>query len=81
MTRWTQHFVLDVEADGPCAGLFNMISFGLVSLEDAEASFLGEVAPIFDDPGLGDARDVVGVTFAQQKAYADPAEVMVEARA
>lgn len=80
MTSWTKHFVLDVEADGPCAGIFNMISFGIVSLEDPENSFLGEVAPIFDDPGLPEARGVVGVSFEEQKAYRHPMEVMVDAR-
>ena len=45
MSKWKTHIVLDVESDGPCPGLYNLISFGLVSLGDPAQSFLGEVAP------------------------------------
>ena len=42
MSKWIQHVVLDVESDGPCPGLYNMISFGLVSVANRAVSFLGE---------------------------------------
>lgn len=81
MAHWTHHIVLDVEADGPCPGLFNMISFALVSLADPALSFFGEVAPIIDNPGLEVARGIVGVSYETQKTYAAPDTVMREAAA
>jgi hypothetical protein len=80
MSKWIQHIVLDVEADGPCAGLYNMISFGLVSVADPAAGFLGEVAPVLEHGGEPAAREVSGVSFEAQKAFRAPALVMAEAR-
>lgn len=79
MSKWNQHLVLDVESDGPCPGLYNMISFGLVSLSDPSKSFLGEVAPVIDNAGIQGARDVSGVSFDQQKAFPSADAVMREA--
>jgi hypothetical protein len=80
MANWTSHFVIDVEADGQCPGLFNMISFGLVSVVDPAHGFLGEVAPILDHPGVPAARAISGVSLETQRLYPDPAIVMVSAR-
>jgi len=80
MNKWSQHVVLDVEADGPCPSLYNMISFGLVSVSNPELYFRGEVAPILDHAGLAEARAIVGVSFEQQKTFQAPEEVMVAAR-
>lgn len=76
MASWAHHFVLDVEADGPCPGLFNMISFGIVSVTDVGHGFLGELAPLLDHPGIPEARKVVGVSLETQKTYATPEVVM-----
>jgi hypothetical protein len=81
MKQWDRHIVLDVESDGPCAGLYNMISFGLVSVGSPERSFLGEVAPVIDSPGDAQARAVSGVAFEAQKGFPAPEEVMREAQA
>jgi hypothetical protein len=80
MKQWDRHIVLDVESDGPCAGLYNMISFGLVSVGSPDRSFLGEVAPVLDSPGVAEARAVSGVSFDAQKAFRAPELVMREAR-
>lgn len=80
MSIWRQHVVLDVEADGPCPGLYNMISFGLVSVADPSLSFLGEVSPILDDPGIEAARAVSGVSFEAQQQYRGADVVMADAR-
>jgi len=77
MSKWNTHFVFDVESDGPCPGLYNMISFGVVSLADPAQGFLGEVAPVLDHGGIDAAREVSGVTFDAQSAYR-PAEIVVE---
>lgn len=76
MAGWAHHIVIDVEADGPCPGLFNMISFGLVSVAYPEVSFLGEVAPIIDNPGQPAARNIVGVSYETQLTYDPPERVM-----
>lgn len=81
MTRWAAHIVIDVEADGPAAGLYNMISFGLVSLVRPTQRYLGEVAPILESPGVAEARKVVGVSFEAQRSYRAPGIVMAEAAA
>jgi len=73
---FTSHVVLDVESDGPCPGLYNMISFGLVSLADPSISFLGRVAPVIDHPGDPDARAVSGVWFEAQQQYR-PADLVL----
>lgn len=80
MSKWKQHIVLDVEADGPAPGLYNMISFGLVSLADPSVGYLGEVAPLFDNPGLAAAREITGVSFETQQGYRPADIVMAEAR-
>lgn len=79
MANWKHHFVLDVESDGPCPGLYNMISFGLVCVGDLERSFLSEVAPVLDAEGVKQARDVVGVSYQTQLGYRPAETVMKEA--
>ena len=81
MSKWKTHIVLDVESDGPCPGLYNMISFGLVCVGDPAQSFLGEVAPIIDNPGIAAAREVSGVSFETQKSYRAAELVMADAKA
>lgn len=39
-------YSLDVEADGPCPGLYSMLSFGLVPLAAPERAFYTTLAPI-----------------------------------
>ena len=80
MSKFAQHIVFDVEADGPCPGLYNMISFALVSLADPASSYFGEVLPILDSPGLPAAREITGISFEMQKTYRPPELVMAEAR-
>lgn len=49
MDKSLQHiYSLDVEADGPCAGLYSMISFGLVPLDRPRDGFYTTLAPISD---------------------------------
>jgi len=79
MSKWINHFVLDVEADGPAVGLYNMISFGLVSVADPANGFLGEVAPVLESAGVQQAREVVGIDYETQKGYRAPDIVMREA--
>jgi hypothetical protein len=79
MSIWKTHFVLDVEADGPCPGLYNMISFALVCVADPLDGFLGEVAPILDSPGMPGAREVTGISYETQRRWPAPEDVMRKA--
>ena len=72
------HFVLDVESDGPHPVSYNMISFGLVNISDNSNSFLGEVSPIYDNAGIEEARDISGVSFKSQKLFRSYDAVMLE---
>lgn len=80
MAQWIRHVVIDVEADGPCPGLYNLISFGLVSVADPGLGYLGEVAPVIDHGGIPEARAISGVSFQTQQTYRPASVVMAEAR-
>lgn len=68
--------VVDVEADGPCPGLYSMISFGAVVVEPGLArSFKGLLAPISAD-WKPDALAVSAITRAEHEAYPAPDEAM-----
>ncbi len=58
-------FSLDVEADGPCPGIFSMLSFGFVSVLDPKISFYAELKPITENFSV-DAMNVCG--FTREKA-------------
>jgi hypothetical protein len=58
-----------------------MISFGLVCVGDPASGFLGEVAPVIDNPGIDAAREVSGVSFEAQKTYRAAELVMNDAKA
>lgn len=41
------YFSIDVEADGPCPGLYSMVSFGAVLIDsELQTTFYGKVKPI-----------------------------------
>jgi len=74
---WSRHFVLDVESDGPHPLDYNMISFGLVNLEDPSLTFLGELAPLhMNDGGIPAARAVSAVSWEEQLKFEHPKTVM-----
>lgn len=42
-------FMVDVEADGPCPGMYSMIEIGVVKIDDSlKTTFYGQLAPIAD---------------------------------
>jgi hypothetical protein len=53
-----------------------MISFGPACVGDPAISFLGEVAPIRESPGLARARQVSGIRFGDQQRFARPDDVI-----
>ncbi|MBI1188769.1 MAG: exonuclease [Alphaproteobacteria bacterium] len=68
--------VVDVEADGPAPGLYSMISFGAVIVEEGDArSFKGETAPI-TDAYIAEALAVSGLSRAEHEAFPPPEHAM-----
>jgi hypothetical protein len=75
MANWQNHFVLDVESDGPCPAIYNLISFGLVSVGDPTKVFLGEVAPVVPSSGIDEARAISATSFETQQTFEAPEKV------
>ena len=69
-------FVVDVEADGPAPGLYSMVSFGAVKVDDAlETTFYGQVSPIADD-WIPEALAVSGITRNDHLLYPSPEKTL-----
>lgn len=69
------NIVVDVESDGPCPGLYSMISFGAVVLEDPSKSFFGQTAPI-SDKWIPQALAVSEITRQTHCWYPNPSITM-----
>lgn len=68
--------VVDVEADGPCPGLYSMVSFGAVVVEPGlTRAFKGETAPISSD-WIGEALAVSGLSRREHEGLPDPLVTM-----
>jgi hypothetical protein len=69
-------FVINVEADGPCPGLFSITSFGAVLVEDPlQSGFYAQLRPIseqYERAALFEQR----LTRARQLTHSDPAQIM-----
>ena len=73
------HFVFDVEADGPCPGIYSMIEVGIVAIHgDKLESFWTTLKPITYEFNP-DALKAIGTTREQTLQYRDPTEAMKEA--
>lgn len=71
--------VVDVESDGPCPGLYSMISFGAVVVSPGlSKTFLGKVAPLPGAGRLEAAAAISGTSREAHEAQDDPAKVMAE---
>jgi|SRR3990167_3591631 len=69
--------MVDVEADGPCPGLFSMVSFGAVAVETPiTKTFYTELKPISDN-FIKDALLVSGFTREQTLKFKDPYVAMI----
>lgn len=67
-------FIVDVESDGPCPGLYSMVSFGVIRVQEnlvTTPTFFGQTAPI-SDKWIPDALAVSEVTREQHLKYPDP---------
>lgn len=67
---------MDVEADGPCPGLYSMVSFGVVKVDaELKTTFFGETRPI-SEKWIPDALVVSKISRETHLTYEDPAVVM-----
>lgn len=63
-------FVVDVESDGPCPGLYSMISFGAVLLDGKQdKTFLGKVEPLPGAKRNEEAAAISGVSREEHLTY------------
>lgn len=70
------NIVVDIEADGPCPGLYSMVSFGAVIVEpELNRTFYGQMAPI-SAKWIPDALAVSGFTREETLGFDDPMTVM-----
>lgn len=70
---------VDVESDGPCPGLYSMVSFGAVVVERmVDRTFYGRTGPLPDAQWDPQALTVSNTTRAQHVSYPTPRGVMKE---
>lgn len=72
-----KNFTLDIEADGPCPGLFSMVSFAVVPVDNPDQAFYGELRPITDrfEPSA-----LASCKFTREQTLGfEPAEVVMAA--
>ena len=64
-------FIVDVESDGPCPGLYSMISFGavLVTKGGPWKTFHGKVAPLPGAKRMEEAARISGVSREEHESY------------
>lgn len=77
--------VVDVEADGPCPGLYSIVCFGAVSVENPNTWFMGKCRPLSLDDTLNykmdyipEALAVSGVTREEHESYPISSHAFVE---
>ena len=63
------NIVVDVEADGPCPGLYSMVCFGAVCVEDFSKTFYGQTKPLEDAGCIASALKVSGFTREEHLAF------------
>lgn len=74
--------VVDVEADGPCPGIYSMVCFGACIVENIPThgkfrTYYGETAPISNNYNK-DALAVSGFTRTQHEQFRDPKVVIFD---
>lgn len=71
--------VVDVESDGPCPGLYSMISFGAVAIDSSgtlDKTFEGKVAPLPGAKRLEAAARISGISRELHESFEPPLVVM-----
>lgn len=66
------YYMVDCETDGPCPGVFSMVSIGAVIVRgDLSETFFGKFAPI-SDKWNPEALAISKITREEHEAYPDP---------
>lgn len=70
------YIMVDIEADGPIPGVFSMVSFGAVVVDESfDKTFYREIKPISDQYNI-EALSISGITREQSLSFSDPSEAM-----
>jgi len=70
-------FVVDVESNGPCPGLYSMVQFAAVKITDDLANaFHGKLKPL-NNNYLPEAVAKSGCTWEESLLFPEPAEVII----
>lgn len=73
--------VVDVESDGPCPGLYSMVSFGAVVVEPSlDRTYYGKIAPLPGASWMPEALAISGTTREEHLHHRTPSVVMAEFR-
>jgi hypothetical protein len=71
------YFMIDIESDGPCPGLYNMVCFGAVVVRPGlKDTFYGQTAPVFPDKWNPEALAISGFSREEHLRFPDPAHTM-----
>lgn len=71
------YIMVDVESDGPCPGLYSMVSFGAVVCSDKSKTFFGQTAPISTNY-IAEALAISNISRQVHESYPDPKITMSE---
>lgn len=70
------YFVIDVESDGPVAGLYSMVCFGAIKVDDSlDKTFYGKTKPI-SDKYKSEALEISGFSRKEHLTFDEPQIVM-----
>lgn len=71
-----KYIVVDVESDGPIPGLYSMVCFGAIIVDNQlDKAFYGETKPI-SDKWQADALAISGISRDQHLKFDDPSIIM-----
>ena len=70
---------VDIEADGPCPGLYNMVCFGAVVVKPGlNETFYGKTAPAFPDRWDPEALAISGFTHDEHMSFPHRTDTMTD---
>lgn len=72
------YFVVDIESDGPIPGVYSMVSFGVMKVDnDLNTGFKGLVKPV-SDKWVSEALAISEITRQTHETYPEPVQTMTE---
>lgn len=71
--------IVDIESDGPVPGLYSMVSFGAVLIQNSEikSTFYGKTKPLDGASWIPDALAISGHSRDEHLTFDDPKDVMI----